>query len=90
MAINIRGRANGKYFMQTQVLRFCKDTAKVSSFPLLKITTKLTRILAAKKKTQKHLSSGVLRKRCSENVLQIYRRMSMPKCDFNKFGKKLN
>ena len=42
MAINFRGRANVKYFMQTQVLRFCKDTAKVSSLPLLKITTKLT------------------------------------------------
>ena len=39
-AINFRGRTNVKYFMQTQVLRFCKDTAKVSSLPLLKITTK--------------------------------------------------
>ena len=28
--------------MQTQLLRFCKDTAKVSSLPLLKITTKST------------------------------------------------
>ena len=40
MAINFRGPANVKYFMQTQVLRFYKDTAKVSSLPLLKITTK--------------------------------------------------
>ena len=29
-------------------------------------------------------SRGVLRKRCSENVPQIYRRTLMPKCDFNK------
>ena len=50
MAINFRCRTNIKYFMQTQVLPFCKDTAKVSSLPLLKITTKLTRFLPAKKK----------------------------------------
>ena len=33
---------------------------------------------------QRQLSRGVLRKRCSENMQQIYRRTSMPKCDFNK------
>ena len=27
---------------------------------------------------------GVPRKRCSENMQQIYRRTSIPKCDFNK------
>ena len=27
---------------------------------------------------------GVLRKRCSENMQQMYRRTPMPKCDFNK------
>ena len=27
---------------------------------------------------------GVLRKRCSENMQQIYRRTPMPKYDFNK------
>ena len=35
---------------------------------------------------QKQPSRGVLRKRCSENVLQIYRRTLMPKCDFNKIA----
>ena len=49
MAINFRGRANVKYFMQTQLLRFYKDTTKVSSLPLLKITTKSTHFLLAKK-----------------------------------------
>ena len=34
-------------------------------------------------------SRGVLRKRCSETMQQIYRRTSMPKCGFNKIGKKL-
>ena len=29
-------------------------------------------------------SRGVLRKRCSKNMHQIYRRTLMPKCDFNK------
>ena len=37
-----------KHSMQTQFLRFCKDTAKVFSFPLLKITTKSTHSLPAK------------------------------------------
>ena len=36
MAINFRGRTNVKYCMQTQLLAFYKDTAKVSSLPLLK------------------------------------------------------
>ena len=30
---------------------------------------------------------GVSRKRCSENMQQIYRRTPMPKCDFNKVAK---
>ena len=67
--INFLGRTNVKYLMQTQLLRFCKNTAKVSSLPLLKITTKSTHFLPAKKKTQKQPSRGVLRKRCSENEI---------------------
>ena len=38
--------------MQARPLRFCKDTAKVSSIPLLKITAKSTHILPAKKEIQ--------------------------------------
>ena len=49
-AISFRGPTNVKYFMQTQLLRFCKDTTKVSFLPLLKITTKSTHFLPAKKK----------------------------------------
>ena len=33
---------------------------------------------------QKQPSRGVLNKRCSENMQQIYRRTPMPKCNFNK------
>ena len=32
---------------------------------------------------------GVLRKRYSENMQQIYRRTPMPKCDFNKVALQL-
>ena len=38
---------------------------------------------------QKQPSRGVLRKRCSENMRQIYRRTPMPKCDFKKVAKQL-
>ena len=33
---------------------------------------------------QKQPPRGVLSKRCSENMQQIYRRTPIPKCDFNK------
>ena len=36
---------------------------------------------------QKQPSRGVLRKMCSENMQQIYRRTPMPKCDFSKVAK---
>ena len=41
------------------------------------------------KTVQKQPYRGVPRKRCSENVQQIYRRTPMPKCDFNKVAKQL-
>ena len=40
-------------------------------------------------KCQKQTSRGVLRKWCSENMRQIYRRTLMPKCDSNKVAKQL-
>ena len=49
-AINFRGQTNVKYFMKIQALKFCKDTLKVPFLPLLKITTKSTHFLPAKKK----------------------------------------
>ena len=39
---------------------------------------------------QKQPSRGVLGKRCSENMQQIYRRTPMPKYDFNKVAKQSN
>ena len=38
---------------------------------------------------QKQPSRGVLKKRCSENMLQIYWRTPIPKCDFNKVSMQL-
>ena len=32
---------------------------------------------------EKQPSRGVARKRCSENLQQIYKKINMPKCDFN-------
>ena len=38
---------------------------------------------------QKQPPRDVPRKRCSENMQQIYRRTTMPKCDFNKVALQL-
>ena len=38
---------------------------------------------------RKQPSGSVLKKRCSENKQQIYRRTPMPKCDFNKVALQL-
>ena len=38
------------FYANTAFARFCKDTAKVSCLPFLKITTKSTHSLPAKKK----------------------------------------
>ena len=38
---------------------------------------------------QKQPPRGVLRKRCAENMQRIYRRSSMPKCNFNYFATSL-
>ena len=38
---------------------------------------------------QNQPSRGFLRKRCTENMQEIYRRTPIPKCDFNKVTKQL-
>ena len=40
-----------------------------------------------KSNIQKQPLRGVLKKRCSENMQQIYRRISIPTFDFNKVAK---
>ena len=40
-------------------------------------------------KVQKQPFRGVLKRRSSENMQQIYRRTPMPNCDFNKAAKQL-
>ena len=45
--------------------------------------TKLKLAKKSSKKAQKQPSRAVLRKSCSENMQQTYRRTPMPKCDSN-------
>ena len=47
-------------------------------------TSASTIFLTTDNMNQKQPSRGVPRKRCSENMQQIYRRTPIPKCDFNK------
>ena len=47
-------------------------------------------VIKLRVKEQKQPSRGVLRKRCSENMQQIYRRTPMPKCDLNEVAKLSN
>ena len=47
-------------------------------------------LIKATANIQKQPSRGVLIKRCSENMLQNYKRTPMPKCDFNKVAKHIS
>ena len=59
--------------------------AQIFQFTKGKVARKMR---VAKTYTQKKQPCiGDLRKRCSENILQIYRRTPMPKRDFNKVAK---
>ena len=42
-----------------------------------------------RRKYQKQPSRGIPRKKCSEDMQQIYNRTAMPKCNFNKVAKQL-
>ena len=62
----------------TTRLRICKEPWDI----LLKVI-----FICSVRKKQKQPSIGVITRRCSENMHQIYRRTSMPKCDFKKVAK---
>ena len=47
-------------------------------------TMKISRKLASE---QKQPPRGIIKKRCCENMRQIYRTTPMRKCDFNKVAK---
>ena len=53
------------------------------------IITELKKINLFLPNVQKQPTRGVLKKRCYENMQQIYRRTPMPKSDFNKAAKRL-
>ena len=46
-------------------------------------------LVLGEKLPQKQPSRGILEKRCSKIMQQIYRKTPMPKCDFNKVAKQL-
>ena len=46
-------------------------------------------VIQSWKEIQKQPPRGVPRKRCFENMQQMYRRTPMPKCSFNKVAKQL-
>ena len=48
------------------------------------LTETCVQLVIFMKLLQKHPPRGVLTKRCSENMQQIYRRKPIPKCGFNK------
>ena len=54
-----------------------------------KVWQQLQQVDQLKLMFQKQSLRGVLSKRCSENMYQIYRRTPMPKCDFNEVAKQL-
>ena len=53
------------------------------------IITELKKINLFLPNVQKQPTRGVLKKRCYENMQQIYRRTPMPKSNFNKAAKQL-
>ena len=71
-----------------------EETLKIDEIKQLFVTTlnshapmKATNFVT--RELQKQPPKGVLKKRCSEIMQQIYRRRPMPKCDFNKVALQL-
>ena len=78
------------YFIYLRVLfaiYFCYKAFKVKKFSKIYTFKKTNDLIDYD--GQKQLSRGVLRKRCSEIMQQIYRRTPMLKCDFNNVAKEL-
>ena len=53
------------------------------------LNTPMLRFFTLLKSMQKQPPRGVLSNRCSENMQQIYRRLTVSKCDYNKVAKQL-
>ena len=72
----------GKYLFKVN----SKDSRKIPQTLLQYLQKLLTRSYSQGYSVQKQPFRGVLRKRYSEDMQQIYRKTSMPKCFFNKFA----
>ena len=65
-------------------MRLKKEIPSVSNLATTTGLTASENKIPDHSKDQKQPSISVLKKRCSENMQQIYRRAPIPKCDFNK------
>ena len=76
-------------FLNIYSFTYQKTLLRTLLLLFLKIVESLQCILKGKNITSEDPFVRVLRKRCSKNMQQIYRRTSMPKCNFNKVTKQL-
>ena len=75
-------------YQVTHIMVFLKESSLLLCFILLiKLLHELSDCILGENYSdfQKEPSKGVLRKKCSRNMQQIYRRTRMSKCDFSKF-----
>ena len=66
-------------FLQDKEVLFSYTVAKEDQW-----NWKITRFSDNQVRETEAATQSVLKKRCSENMQKIYRRIPMPKCDFNK------
>ena len=84
-------RTKGLRLINVNIVNYCHKPIKINLLPGFVSTCsskyppflKKSFFILKKQLVQKQLFRGVLRKRCSENLQQIYRRAPMPKRDFN-------
>ena len=81
---------------ETDIVEFARQQASTVQIPYSKLLSfklhdrklvsckLITKCYLLKYSIQRQPFRGVLKKRCTENMQQFYRRTLMPKCDFNK------
>ena len=76
--------SGGIYMVKHFLVRLQMQYLEQRVIKILSLIFQIISIINSEAATQ-----SVLRKRCSENMQQIYRRTPMPKCDSNKVAKQL-
>ena len=83
---NLQVNSRMNHLCRWLIKYFVKMKPKIK---LANVTKKVwTCFISSDDNSQKQPSRDILRKRYSENIQQIYIRIPMPNCDFNKVGKK--